>query len=133
MNRPVPTGRPYYLTRSTISVARGDDWSASEVEPEIGSPSPWGRIHHVNHVAKGIVCVSTASHGGWWLAGWRWDRLDPRAQAYCRNWADGSPQWAEEDCAIAFIVDAFPDDFADDVVDRAREMIRAIAPRGDSR
>ncbi len=36
--------------------------------PKDGDSSPWGGIQHVEVLAPGIAMVSTASHGGIWLA-----------------------------------------------------------------
>lgn len=64
--------------------------------PKVGGPSPWGRIQHVAKLAPGIWNVSTASHGGIYLASYRVDEMPANARI--------SPHWYEEDCEAAVVL-----------------------------
>mgnify|MGYP003452830810 CR=1 FL=1 len=74
--------------------------------PIVGGPSPWGAIQTRREIAPGIVRVTTASHGGIWLAA---DRLAQMPSGFVRPSAyhDGL-EWFEEDCEAALVILAFP-------------------------
>ena len=72
-------------------------------KPTEGSATPWGPAQIVDEPIAGVVCVSTASHGGVWLSEERLEQMPADARS-----ADG---WYEEDCEAAFVVRQFPQAF----------------------
>lgn len=89
----------------------------------IGKSSPWGRIQDEEIIAEGIVYVSTASHGGIWVAPELLGRVKREMRDYAAYWS-GSSQWFEEDCAAQCVVVSFPEYFGADQVERAWETVR---------
>ena len=73
----------------------------------IGTNTPWGVAETVSHIGEGIWAVDTASHGGFFVPTEKLIEMDPLKVAYSYMWS-GSPNWFEEDCAVAFVVEAFP-------------------------
>ena len=69
--------------------------------------SPWGEIQTQEEIAEGIICVSTASHGGYWVD----DDLFASMPTALKCNVYGTGQWFEEDCEVALVVLAFPDAF----------------------
>jgi hypothetical protein len=65
-------------------------------------------IQTVHEVAPGIVQVSTAGHGGYWLSPER--RADMPAQYRDIRTFAGGP-WYEEDCDWSLVVLSFPEHF----------------------
>lgn len=82
--------------------------------------SPWGHVQFNDQVADGIIFVSTASHGGFWLSAERLRQLPPAVAAF-KTWA--GPGWFEEDCDAALVVASFPDHFSQERVECARAWI----------
>lgn len=67
--------------------------------------SPWGAVQNSRQIARGIVEVDTASHGGIHLS----PTLNAKVHA---AWRDPKG-WYEEDCEWAIVALTFPQHFAD--------------------
>lgn len=88
--------------------------------PKIGDRSPWGAVQgtkpFLHPSASGdtlaldrVVFVSTASHGGIWLAPDVAHAMPVWAQRYASAWSHGwGPQWYEEDTAAPLAMLAHP-------------------------
>jgi len=87
--------------------------------------SPWGRVQSETRLTNGLVFVSTASHGGFFVPDRLLGRLSARARAYAKRWS-GSESWYEEDCAQAFVVLAFPEVFKSEQIEAARAVVRCL-------
>lgn len=74
----------------------------------MATSTPWGPSQQVDHVARGIVWYSTASHGGYHLSSRRIAEM-PEEYRNHNPWA--GPGWYEEDCDWAFVVLSFPEIF----------------------
>ena len=75
--------------------------------------TPWGKSDRVEWNKQGdvaIAYVTTPSHGGWYIPLEHLHRLSEKAKAYALTWS-GSEQWYEEDCAWAYVAEAFPEMF----------------------
>jgi hypothetical protein len=83
--------------------------------------SPWGAVQAAEHVADGIVYVSTASHGGFHLSEARNVQV-PLAWREASFKGLGKVGWYEEDCDAAMVVLAHPGAFDADRVRRAEEF-----------
>lgn len=93
-----------------------------------GMSSPWGTVQDVEVIADGIVYVSTASHGGIWVAPELLHRIKKEMQDYAAYWS-GSSQWFEEDCAAQCVVVSFPEYFGAEQVESAWRIInRYVLP-----
>lgn len=90
----------------------------------IGTNTPWGVAEFVSHIGEGIWSVDTMSHGGYFVPTELVAKMDPAKVAYSAEWS-GSPNWFEEDCAVAFVVEAFPHLFPG-ALDTARAHIAAF-------
>ena len=77
----------------------GGGESSGESGPSVGSSTPWGRAQTAEQLAPGLVSVTTAGHGGIWVA------PDRRAALGSRK------AWYEEDCEWAKVAKVYPDDF----------------------
>lgn len=73
--------------------------------------TPWGYAQTTQEIAKGIWRVTTAGHGGYWLAETTLRQLHPAWRGFVGF--SGSYQWFEEDCDWAVIALCFPDHFND--------------------
>jgi hypothetical protein len=78
-------------------------------EPKQGSPSPWGPVQIAQIIAPGIVFVSTAGHGGFWLSFERQQAVPPAARQLAEVWAP--PGWYEEDCCAVIPAIVHASDF----------------------
>ncbi len=67
--------------------------------------TPWGASQHAAIYVDGVICYSTASHGGFHLD------AGHNAKVYPALRARGG--WYEEDCAWAAVAQAFPELFTD--------------------
>lgn len=81
--------------------------------PSVGGPSPWGTLESVETTdARGVLFVSSPSHGGYWVPPALRARIPARAIAGASFGRDMAEGWYEEDCAWAivalFIPEAFP-------------------------
>jgi len=88
-----------------------------------GKSSPWGIVQDEEVIAEGIIYVSTASHGGIWVARELLPRISEEMKDYAKYWS-GSSQWFEEDCAAQCVVVSFPEYFPADQVERAWDSVR---------
>ena len=88
----------------------------------VGKSSPWGTVQDSEQIAEGIVFVSTASHGGIWVARELLPRISEEMKDYAEYWS-GSSQWFEEDCAAQCVVVSFPEYFAPDQVASAWDIV----------
>lgn len=102
------------------------------VAPYVSGFTPWGPAQSVEEIKPGIVMVSTASHGGWWVSPERMKRFPA---ALLTTGGIGAPfegaggsAWFEEDCAVALVVLAFPEDWPSQQVANARAMVRYYWP-----
>lgn len=84
-----------------------------------GSHTPWGVAEGVEHVADGIHFVSTASHGGYYVAPEQ--RIGQLAS---------SRAWYEEDCAWALLCAARPEIFPPEALDAARRILEHARSHG---
>lgn len=67
--------------------------------------TPWGTSQHATIYADGVICYSTASHGGF--------HLDAEHNAKVHPGLRTPGGWYEEDCAWAAVAQAFPELFTD--------------------
>jgi hypothetical protein len=81
-------------------------------EPKIGSTSPWDTVQTVRTITPGIIAVSTAGHGGYWLSQARYHAMP--AALRCNVYGGGT--WFEEDCEWALVAMAFPEVFTDEEI-----------------
>jgi len=80
--------------------------------------TPWGMADYSRKVADGIWCLSTPSHGGYWVSRERLLQMPPkfRSCAYCPK----NGQWFEEDCSWCGVVLSFPEYFGEEEVQAAK-------------
>lgn len=76
--------------------------------------TPWGAAQDIEQVSDDITSISTASHGGYRVAGESWKKFrelfpDVKLWAGCNS----ERGWFEEDCDWALVVLAFPEYFVD--------------------
>ena len=66
--------------------------------------SPWGTSQHIDKIARGVVFVSTSSHGGLGVSKVFARKVLSDAALLCANYFNGY-YWFEEDCqcTIAFL------------------------------
>lgn len=89
--------------------------------------TPWGESQHEERIAEGIAMVSTAGHGGILLSQERLAempaslRSQPTFNPYPRK-------WFEEDCEIALVILAFPEECRRFSQVMARETVRVCYP-----
>jgi len=82
--------------------------------------SPWGRPQQQKEIARGIIWVSTASHGGYWISTERRDAMPQQWRGF-KTWAGGN--WFEEDCDAAVVAVSFPNAFSRERVTDAQSFI----------
>lgn len=88
----------------------------------MATSTPWGTSQGSKQLAPGIVFYSTAGHGGIHLSAGlqaRFEALFPDFKPFA-----GGP-WYEEDCDCNAIVIAFPENFSDDRLTYAVDIIEA--------
>lgn len=81
--------------------------------------SPWGQTHSADEIAPGIFHVTTASHGGYYVAPERMAEM-PAVLVKFQPFAGGN--WYEEDCDWAVVALAFPQHFEGMAVYYALDM-----------
>ena len=84
--------------------------------------TPWGQSDSVVEVGRGIRCVSTPSHGGYYVPDSLLSAIPAAWQARAAEWS-GSPNWYEEDCEWASVAVTFPDLFPPEAQEAARRTI----------
>lgn len=84
--------------------------------------SPWGNVQHAEQTAPGLIAVSTAGHGGLWLAP---ERREAMAAAFpgFRPWGGGSFEWLEEDCDVSLAAILWPVEFSPQMVSGSVGMV----------
>lgn len=70
--------------------------------------SPWGQPHSTKMQAPGVWCITTASHGGFYVAPEILATFPPAIRAF-KPWAGEG--WFEEDCDWALVALALPSAF----------------------
>lgn len=70
--------------------------------------TPWGHAQHIEKIAAGVWSVSTAGHGGLYVAPWKLNRMPVTLSAPTPYSSGG---WFEEDCDWALVCAAFPELF----------------------
>lgn len=78
--------------------------------PREREETPWGPAQHVKEVAPGIVAISTAGHGGYWLSPERmkeFNKVLPGVHPWLGNGGEAG-LWLEEDCDWALAVLVWP-------------------------
>lgn len=86
--------------------------------------SPWGMPESITGIAPGIFIITTASHGGYYLAPPQWARLKalfPSFQPFAR--VDG---WLEEDCDAVLAPLVFPEFFDNEALFFAVHSVRGM-------
>lgn len=81
--------------------------------------TPWGTAERQTILAPGIISVSTASHGGYWLSPERWLHLQSSFRV--DSWA-GAP-WLEEDCDCNLAACRWPSEFEPGLVYHAYRAV----------
>ena len=82
--------------------------------------TPWGTADNVETIRPGILCVSTSSHGGFFVSDERLTivrKKFPKFKTFC-----GKPNWFEEDCDAVIVVLSFPDFFSNGLVESAQQQ-----------
>ncbi len=82
--------------------------------------TPWGRAQYAAKYAPGIICYSTAGHGGFHLSSTRNAQVHPAWRSL-----DG---WYEEDCQWAVVAITFPAAFPGDAVAEAHQSAKRWMP-----
>lgn len=90
------------------------------MKPIVGGLSPWGQIQHVMPLARGIVRIETAGHGGYFVP--------PEVVALLPEGLRDTAPWFEEDCEAkkidaAFAVELWP---ARDPAEVRRDAVRIL-------
>ena len=98
--------------------------------PTVGASSPWGVIQQATRFVRDCqtiaVCVSTASHGGFWVAPHLRTGLPAIETAYSHG------GWFEEDCdwTLAYIaLNLGPIDPERDLTETALRVLKAHHPQ----
>ena len=90
------------------------------------SNSPWGEVQHRQEEAPGIVFLETAGHGGYWVSKQRFDAMPEHLRCNSRGKA---LRFFEEDCEVALVALAFPEELSDKVdVEVATKTVREWFP-----
>jgi hypothetical protein len=87
--------------------------------PTFTRNTPWGPAQTAQDIGRGVIAVTTASHGGLFVPDELLPAISPTGQAEARRWC-GSPNWYEEDCCLAYVAVALPELFTGDQLDAAR-------------
>lgn len=74
---------------------------------QLPKDTPWGLWQEMKEKAEGIVYVTTASHGGYWVSPERYKQMPE----YLRTKSFAGEGWYEEDCDWCLVVLSFPDLF----------------------
>jgi hypothetical protein len=84
--------------------------------------TPWGEAQTVRDIGDGILQVTTACHGGYFVPQELLYRIPESQRDYAAAWS-GSGNWFEEDDAARFVEIAFPEHFAAQRVDWAAKYV----------
>lgn len=96
------------------------------IEPKIGTFCQWGKIDHLNHIAPGILFVSTPSHGGFLISA---ERLLAMPEKY-RRCSYTKDHHFEEDCSWCAVVLTWPKLFKPEQVESAQKTFDAFYTKG---
>jgi hypothetical protein len=89
------------------------------------SSTPWGESQTEQLLAPGIVCYTTAGHGGIHVFGDAHERMDPLLRSLPTfTHSTGEGAWYEEDVDWAIVAIAFPDAFSGQSLWHAERTIR---------
>lgn len=80
--------------------------------------TPWGKADHVTDIGRGIKCVSTPGHGGYFVPAETRKQMPPAA---LQTWA--GPGWYEEDCDWALVALSFPELFPAEAIEHAKTTV----------
>jgi hypothetical protein len=102
------------------AVAKADAILAGTDDPDCPSQveTPWGRAETARSQGEGVVFYATPSHGGFRLDVQRNERIPER-------WRNES-RWYEEDWQWAKVAVTFPEFFASDDLDTARQIMMYV-------
>lgn len=92
----------------------------ARIRRTVTTATPWGRADDATTYARGVVCYSTPSHGGFHLSAAR-----QAAVPACLRRVGG---WYEEDCEWVIVAHVFPDLFTATEVAGARTTLQAHWP-----
>ena len=87
--------------------------------------TPWGQSQEQKHIAPGLIWVSTASHGGYYVSDTRWREIEtmfPTFSSYAGH------QWLEEDEDWAVAVLVWPSLFSAQEIYNALRTARYCTP-----
>lgn len=84
--------------------------------------TPWGRAQTHENIGRGIMHVTTAGHGGYFVPEYMLGSIPENRRNFAAAWS-GSEQWYEEDCAWAAVALAFPDTFPPEAQESARRTL----------
>jgi len=94
--------------------------------------TPWGLSQTVEYIsgndtggATGVLFVTTASHGGYYVPRDQLHKITAERRAYAARWS-GSEQWYEEDCAAAIIPVSFLELFDAERVRDAQDYLTKL-------
>ncbi len=89
--------------------------------------TPWGFAQTVHaEGARGVLSVSTASHGGIFVPDALLAEIPAIERAYAAQWS-GSENWFEEDCAAAIPLFRLRVDFARYPLERAKAYFDSVS------
>lgn len=92
--------------------------------------TPWDVAQTARDVGQGVLCVTTAGHGGYYVPDELLSRIPEACQLWAAKWS-GSRNWYEEDCCWAAVAVAFPELFPDhpsDCLELARKLVMNYCP-----
>lgn len=83
------------------------------MKTELPPITPWGAIHTKDETVEGLVFISTASHGGYYVTPELWAILLAKFPGFIPFAGEG---WLEEDVDWSMVPLAFPELFGDEVI-----------------
>jgi len=90
--------------------------------------TPWGPSQSHKYIAPGIIAVSTASHGGYYIWPHTLTKMPEALRAIRSPYAPEG--WYEEDCDWVIVALAFPEHFPRETLEVAISMARSFARDG---
>lgn len=98
--------------------------STASLTTQVPLNTPWGYAQDAEQVAPGVWCVSTASHGGYWLNAEARAAMRMKEPALARFKTFAGGPWYEEDCDWAVVALAFPEAFPAEARENALRCLR---------